>query len=441
MMSFPLRGTSLDVNFLHSCNFHKIPGHCTIFLSRFQNFKHMMQYNRKISARTVFTSASLRKSVSERPDKLPTGSRRVVFLKNPNDRMRKPQIIHYNNSSLENLCLNSKKDTDAKKILFRNKKTGGLIHEKRLEKKDDALSEIPSRFRLATGKDGTSGKTIINVPPLHSSWDSLNIDQNLLEAMTKGLEIPRANSLQSIVIPSILKKEQNRVLIASETGSGKTLAYLLPIFTKLKIEESKLRDIEKIVPKITYPEFLNSESRGKTRIIKISPKAILLVPSNELVDQVHNIAKTISHYCKLRVSTKQRLEMYISGRGINENPDILVATPAQLLKADVIGKKGPMITFDLDKVRHLVVDEGDTLLSADFGEEVQSIITECGNKLDTVVVSTATVPESLERLLTTMFPIVERIVSPRLHIPSHRARFKFINVQGSLTEKIGKLFY
>jgi len=60
-------------------------------------------------------------------------------------------------------------------------------------------------------------------------------------------------------------KNPKEILIAAETGSGKTLAYLLPIIQKLKIQEE-------------------TDSEFKRRVM--APRAVILVPTRELVAQV-----------------------------------------------------------------------------------------------------------------------------------------------------------
>ena len=68
--------------------------------------------------------------------------------------------------------------------------------------------------------------------------------------------------LQERSIHNMLKSDKNLV-IASHTGSGKTLAFLLPLIELLKRDEV---DGSRALPK--------------------RPKALILVPTRELADQV-----------------------------------------------------------------------------------------------------------------------------------------------------------
>ena len=84
-------------------------------------------------------------------------------------------------------------------------------------------------------------------------------------------------------IPALLKLKTG--LFAAPTGCGKTLSYLLPLFQHLKNEESD-------------GTFRKEAAAG--------PRALILVPTHELVRQVYATAKALSHYasCVLRPLTR-----------------------------------------------------------------------------------------------------------------------------------------
>lgn len=69
--------------------------------------------------------------------------------------------------------------------------------------------------------------------------------------------------------------------MVAPTGSGKTLAYLLPIFDQLKKQEMEEGR------KLTQPN---------------RPRCLILVSSKELVSQVTEVAKELSHHCKMKVA-------------------------------------------------------------------------------------------------------------------------------------------
>lgn len=93
------------------------------------------------------------------------------------------------------------------------------------------------------------------------SFESLGISSELAHALREtGIEHP--TSVQSNAIPAVCGGAD--VVIGAATGSGKTLAYLLPVLQMLKNEEL----------------FGNVERRSRR------PRAVILVPTRELADQV-----------------------------------------------------------------------------------------------------------------------------------------------------------
>jgi superfamily II DNA/RNA helicase len=113
--------------------------------------------------------------------------------------------------------------------------------------------------------------------------------------------------------------------IGSQTGSGKTLTYLLPIFQHIKQQELSLNELEddfspkskqKNVPKLEHMQekyhyqFMdkppsNKVSYKKARNARVTmanrPRALIILPSKELVEQVTAEAKLISNHCKMSI--------------------------------------------------------------------------------------------------------------------------------------------
>ena len=58
--------------------------------------------------------------------------------------------------------------------------------------------------------------------------------------------------------------------------------------------------------------------------------------------------------------------------------------------------------------------------------------------LDTMVVSSATIPITLTRLLEELFPHITRLGSPRLHTASDRVNIRFVDVQRPGNAKLRK---
>lgn len=245
-----------------------------------------------------------------------------------------------------------------------------------------------------------------------------------LQAGLTSLGISAPNPMQLATIPRLLEPKA-RLLCAAETGSGKTLAYLVPLMCKLKAEET------------VDPSVLLARSR---------PRSLVLVPSNELVEQVHAIAKHLSHHVKLRVEKLSGSQGKAARmEALNGAIDLAIGTPAQVLGTAI----------NLEDLGHLVIDEGDTLLSDDFGEQIRQILTArkeskdetmdknmtaiskegkdsrttLVSQLDTVAICSATIPLSLTRSLDELFPGIERLGSPKLHAASERVDVRFVDAR------------
>lgn len=268
----------------------------------------------------------------------------------------------------------------------------------------------------------------------------------------KGLQSLTPTPVQRITIPILLgdknprgrhrlvlrthgAQSQNReeFLIAAETGSGKTLAYLLPTINAVKIAEEQDAEIE------AHEKALQEEQLRQNNLTLVSPplsnmthpttgrpRAIILVPTSELVTQVGNLVKSISHTVKFRSAL---ISSVFSGKVIRNrlfSPggiDILVSTPHLLAS---IADSDPNI---LSRVTHLIVDEADSLLDRGFSPLTSSIIDKATPSLKQLILCSATIPRSLDTYLRKRFPDIRRLVTPNLHAIPRRVQLGVVDVE------------
>ncbi|KAL8948313.1 MAG: hypothetical protein Q9222_005496, partial [Ikaeria aurantiellina] len=229
------------------------------------------------------------------------------------------------------------------------------------------------------------------------------------------------------------RKEMKQTLIAAETGSGKTLAYLLPIIDAVKQieaidaeEEAKRkaaeeeRRKEKSEFELEAPPLSNAPHPTTGR-----PRAIILVPTSELVTQVGAVAKNLSHKIKFRTAL---ISSAYTGKVIRNRlfaltgVDVLVSTP-HLLSS--ITESDPNI---LSRVKYLVIDEADSLLDRSFAPSTSAIIDKATPSLRHLVLCSATIPRSLDNYLRQRFPEMRRLVTPNLHAIPRRVQLGVIDV-------------
>jgi hypothetical protein len=186
-----------------------------------------------------------------------------------------------------------------------------------------------------------------------SSFQGL-LGEEMSDALNQAFKVGKPTQIQTLAIPLILGEEGRQdVLIASETGSGKTLAYLTPVMQALRDQERE-------------------ESFGVRKVMR--PRAVIVLPSRELVAQVTAVAKTLSQFARLRVVgvDAERGRQDILKKFGDKPVDILITSSGSLIKMMGIDKREKIpTTFDptvkmirqksvglmLSQITHFVVDE------------------------------------------------------------------------------------
>ncbi|KAK3375452.1 P-loop containing nucleoside triphosphate hydrolase protein [Podospora didyma] len=284
------------------------------------------------------------------------------------------------------------------------------------------------------------------------SFDQFNILPPLKEAISftvlKGLTDIKPTPVQRLAIPALLGQPigprlrrkpmshggggRQEFLLAAETGSGKTLAYLVPIINALK--EAEAQDTASIAynARLEAEKAIRGDNPMSEWIDKFEPhpntarpRAIVLVPTAELVEQVVAVAKEISHIAKFKA---RPLSATYSAMKIQRNlyspagVDLIVATPHLLA---TIAESEPNV---LSRVSHLVIDEADSLLDRSFSPETTKIVDRALPSLKQLVLCSATIPKRLDTYLMNHFPNIERITTPNLHAIPRRVQLGVIDV-------------
>jgi ATP-dependent RNA helicase MRH4 len=261
----------------------------------------------------------------------------------------------------------------------------------------------------------------------------------------KGLEDITPTPVQRLAIPALLgedktprksrtdSQEKEEFLLAAETGSGKTLAYLLPVIDAVKRAEAADAELE------AYEKAKEEEQLRANDLTLVSPpltnaphpttgrpRAIILLPTSELVSQVGALLKSISHTTKLRSAL---ISSSFSGKVIRNrlfSPsgiDILVSTP-HLLSS--IADSDPNI---LSRVTHLVIDEADSLMDRGFAPLTGAIIDRATPSLKQLILCSATIPRSLDSYLRKRYPDIRRLTTPNLHAIPRRVQLGVVDVE------------
>ena len=242
------------------------------------------------------------------------------------------------------------------------------------------------------------------------------IEKEALKHVNKNIE---CTDIQKLVIPIITKLDTTNFepsetsqlrsfLIAAETGSGKTLAYLVPLINRLKREE------EWALQNPENPNGIFNIHRAA------SPRSIIIVPTSELAEQIYNILKQLSHTVKLTVcALLPKFDDHVVRKSIlSKYIDVLISTPHRLnefIQSNELRRSN---------VRYLIIDEADTLFDRSFQDSFPPLLTTFLPTLTHLVLCSATIPTALESQLSSQFPGMHRIVTPKIHTAPRRLDFQ-----------------
>ena len=192
----------------------------------------------------------------------------------------------------------------------------------------------------------------------------MNFEQFSLDArihagiQSAGFTTP--TPIQQQAIPVVL--EGRDVLGLAQTGTGKTAAFMLPILQRL--------------------------TTGPLRRVR----ALIIAPTRELAEQIHETAEQLGGKTKVRsvtvyggVSKRPQIEK------LRRGAEIVVACPGRLL--DLMGDGA----IDLSNVETLVLDEADRMCDMGFLPDIRRILKALPKKRQTLFFS-ATMPKDIRRL-------------------------------------------
>ena len=186
-------------------------------------------------------------------------------------------------------------------------------------------------------------------------WEPLGLSYRTISSLAR-MRFSQPTAIQTSTIPEILGGYD--VIGKAPTGSGKTLAFGIPIY------EHYLKTVRCKVP---------SEVAERKEPQK-PPLALVLSPTRELAHQLSAHLASLSSdtdSAQLSVATVTGgLSVHKQQRQIS-SADIIVGTPGRLW--EVIGGSQSLID-SLRKIRFLVVDEADRLLSEGHFREVEEIL-------------------------------------------------------------------
>lgn len=195
------------------------------------------------------------------------------------------------------------------------------------------------------------------------TFAALGLIEPLLRALD-GLGYQNPTPVQAQAIPAVLKGRD--LLAAAQTGTGKTAGFALPLLQKLLQEGPQ--------------------------VAANAVRALVLVPTRELAEQVHDSFRAYGQHVPLRTA--------VAYGGVSINPqmmklrkgvDVLVATPGRLL--DLYRQNALKFT----QLQVLVLDEADRMLDLGFARELEEVFAALPKRRQTLLFS-ATFSEAIRQM-------------------------------------------
>ena len=169
--------------------------------------------------------------------------------------------------------------------------------------------------------------------------------------------------IQAQAIPVVLQGRD--VMGAAQTGTGKTAAFALPLLQRLLKHEN-----------------------GSTSPARHPVRALVLLPTRELADQVAQAIKAYAQHTQLRSTVVfGGIDMKPQTLELKRGVEVLVATPGRLL--DHIEAKNAV----LGQVEYVVLDEADRMLDIGFLPDLQRILSYLPKQRTTLLFSATFSPE------------------------------------------------
>ena len=224
----------------------------------------------------------------------------------------------------------------------------------------DILSAIAAENGIIESTDTPNTNTDTNTQAAETdaaeenkvTFAELNIAKPILTALDRsGYTHP--TPIQEQAIPFALAGRD--LLLSAQTGSGKTAAFVIPVLDRL----SRATSFDKLT------------------------KALILTPTRELAQQVHDSVRTYSKDMRGLFCVPLVGGAPYNGQitALKKGVQVIVATPGRLLDHINAGR------VDLSSLEILVLDEADRMLDMGFSDDISDILRAAPTDRQTIMCS------------------------------------------------------
>ncbi|WP_216616380.1 DEAD/DEAH box helicase [Marinifilum caeruleilacunae] len=224
------------------------------------------------------------------------------------------------------------------------------------------------------------------------SFDDIKLSKQIRMALDEaGFEKP--TEIQHQVFAPV--RSGKDIIGIAQTGTGKTLAYLMPILMKLNYAKG------------------------------MDPRALIVVPTRELVLQVCETIELLTPYMDIRaLGIYGGVNINTQKEKVYEGVDILVATPGRLM--DIYMTRVLKMTL----VKTLVIDEADKMMDLGFMPQLNAIFDILPEKHQNLLFS-ATFSDTVAKMSDDFLFLPERVeVAPQATTVKniHQVQYRVPNI-------------
>jgi ATP-dependent RNA helicase DDX3X len=223
---------------------------------------------------------------------------------------------------------------------------------------------------------------------VESQGDSVPIPISSFDEIDLGAVLRNSIRLSNYTTPTPVQKHGIPIIMAgrdlmacAQTGSGKTNAFLFPMISEMcrhMVSDSRQQ----------------VASSGYRNSYKVFPTALILAPTRELAQQIHQEARKATYRSHIRCvvvygGADSKSQIQELERGCH----VLVATPGRLIDMIERGK------VNVSAIKFLCIDEADRMLDMGFEHQIREIVgqTPIAGERQTLMFS-ATFPKTIQRL-------------------------------------------
>jgi ATP-dependent RNA helicase RhlE len=243
-------------------------------------------------------------------------------------------------------------------------------------------------------------------------FKDFNLNKQLVNALT-DLGYTTPTTIQQKVFSVVMSGAD--VCGIAQTGTGKTFAYLLPLLNLWKYSKEK------------------------------DPQILIVVPTRELVAQVVEAVKKLTHYLSVdAIGVYGGANINAQKLELQNGVDVLVATPGRLFDLAMAG------AFKVKSIKKLVIDEVDEMLNLGFRTQLKNILDLLPPKRQNLLFS-ATLIEEVEYLMNEYFndPVrieaapagtpVENIIQTAYEVPNFYTKVNLLKLLLTEDESMTKV--